>query len=131
MNSKIKLILAFITALIFLGLMWSALSIYKYLTPKRDAFFQSVEKSAQFYNEETLRDEALELLNECKKRAKEVYRISLKTFESLKEKENAIPIIIVVKYKELTLKDIDKNKHKLIIVNDRIELPGNLGTIYI
>lgn len=96
----------------------------------KEAINYNAEIMSVFYNEETLRDETLELLNECKKRAKEVYRISLKTFESLKEKENAIPIIIVVKYKELTLKDIDKNKHKLIIVNDRIELPGNLGTIY-
>ena len=93
MNSKIKLILAFITALIFLGLMWSALSIYKYLTPKRDAFFQSVEKSAQFYNEETLKsklDKALDnfytVANKDKtknKKDRESFKINNKYFENL------------------------------------------------
>lgn len=96
----------------------------------KEALFYNVEIVDVFYNEETLKEEATEVLNECIKRATNSYKISLKTFESLSEKENSVSIILVVKYKELKLSDIDPNKHKLIIVNDRIELPGNLGTIY-
>lgn len=96
----------------------------------KEALKYNNEIVSVFYNDDNLREDAMSVLLECKKRAHEVYKISLKTFETLREKDNSIPIIVVVKYKELTLKDIDINKHKLIIVNDRIELPGNLGTIY-
>lgn len=96
----------------------------------KEALKYNVEIISVFYNDDELRSDAKELLEELISKCNEVYKISLKTFNSIKEKENAIPIIIVVKYKELNLNDIDINKHKLIIVNDRIELPGNLGTIY-
>lgn len=96
----------------------------------KEALKYNVEIISVFYNDDELRSDAKELLEELISNCNDAYKISLKTFNSIKEKENAIPIIIVIKYKELTLGDIDRNKHKLIVVNDRIELPGNLGTIY-
>lgn len=96
----------------------------------KEALKYNVEIVSVFYNDDELRSDAKELLSELINKCNDVYRISLKTFNSIKEKENEAPIIIVVRYKELSLEDIDFNKHKLIIVNDRIELPGNLGTIY-
>ncbi len=83
-----------------------------------------------FFNENELREDAQILLKKCQKRCENNYKISLKTFESIREKDNSIPIILIVKYALLSLNKIDKNKHKLIIVNDGLELPGNLGTIY-
>lgn len=96
----------------------------------KEAINYNMEIVSVFFNDDNISDEARELLDECIRRSNEVYKISLKAFESIREKENEVPIIVVVKYKELTLSDIDVSKHKLVIVNDRIELPGNLGTIY-
>ncbi len=96
----------------------------------KEVLLHNIEIIKVFYNDEHLKDETQEVLNKCIQRSKEAYKISLKTFESLSEKENAVSIILIVKFIELNLCDIDPNKHKLIIVNDRIELPGNLGTIY-
>lgn len=96
----------------------------------KEAINYNMEIVSVFFNDDNISDEARELLDECIRRSHEVYKISLKAFESIREKENEVPIIVVVKYKELTLSDIDVSKHKLVIVNDRIELPGNLGTIY-
>lgn len=96
----------------------------------KEAINYNVEIVSVYFNDDNLRNEAQELLSECIKRSHESYKISLKTFESIRGKENEVPIIVVVKYKELTLNDIDVSKHKLVVVNDRVELPGNLGTIY-
>ena len=91
---------------------------------------ENVEIQSVFYSDENLSAEAQLLLEKCKKKAKNSYKISLKSFESIREKENSVPIILIVLFKELTLNEIDTTKHKLILVNDGIELPGNLGTIY-
>lgn len=96
----------------------------------KEALLHDIEIIKVFYNDEYLKDETLEVLKKCIQKSRESYKISIKTFESLCEKENAVPIILIVKYNELSLNDIDTQKHKLIIVNDRVELPGNLGTIY-
>ncbi len=80
--------------------------------------------------DEVFSDEALKIKEYCENKADEVFTVSKKVFENIKEKENSIGMIAVVEYKELNVEDIDINRHKLILINDGIELPGNLGTIY-
>ncbi len=80
--------------------------------------------------EENFSYEALNIKKHCENKALEVFTISKKVFENIKEKENSTGMIAVVEYKELSINDIDINKHKFILINDGIELPGNLGTIY-
>lgn len=96
----------------------------------KEAIINNMEIISVFYNDDNLKEEGSLLLKECKKNCNNLYKISMKTFESIREKENSVPIIAVIKFKEISLEDIDPSKHKVILVNDRIELPGNLGTIY-
>lgn len=74
--------------------------------------------------------EAEEIKEKYIQKAKETFNISLKTFENIKEKENEVPLLALVKYKELSILDINRNHYHYILVLDGIELPGNLGTIY-
>lgn len=90
----------------------------------------SIEILSVFYNDQNLSEEAEKVLKECIKRTNNIYEISMKTFESIREKENSVPIILIIRFKELSLEDINSNKYKTIIINNGIELPGNLGTIY-
>lgn len=96
----------------------------------KEALLNNVEIMSVFYNDENLKEEGRLLLENCKRACNNLYKISFKTFESIRTKENEVPIILIIKFKEYSLNDIDINKHKLVLVNDRIELPGNLGTIY-
>lgn len=96
----------------------------------KEAILNNAQVISVFYNDEDLKEDGKLLLENCKKVCNNLYKISNKTFESIRTKENEVPIILVIKFKEYSLNDIDANKHKLILVNDRIELPGNLGTIY-
>lgn len=96
----------------------------------KEVLINDIEIKSLVYCSEELSNEAETLLKECMSRTKNQYEISLKTFESIREKENSVPIILIVKFKEMSLEDIDYNKHKIILINDSLELPGNLGTIY-
>lgn len=96
----------------------------------KEVILNNVQVISVFYNDEDLKEDGKLLLENCKKVCNNLYKISNKTFESIRTKENEVPIILVIKFKEYSLNDIDTNKHKLILVNDRIELPGNIGTIY-
>lgn len=60
--------------------------------------------------------------------ANEAYTISLQTFNSIKQKDNSVGLIAIIKLKTLTLNDL--KDHNYLVVCDSLEIPGNLGTIY-
>ena len=66
------------------------------------------------------------ILKACNK-ANNVYEISKKMFEPFSSKENSIGFIAFVKPIVYNLNDL-KNKDFLIVL-DRLEIPGNIGTI--
>ena len=92
------------------------------------ALKHNIEISLLLYNNEIdYHKDTLDLLNNLKNKAKECYEISSKTFEALSLKENHVGIIALLKMPQY---NIDSFKDKdLIIVLDKIEIPGNLGTI--
>lgn len=90
----------------------------------------SMEIEKLFYCDSSHSREGEEVLNKCKKKSKSSFVISEKTFEKIREKDNSIPIIAVVKYKPLNFKDLVVSNYNFILVTDGIELPGNLGTMY-
>lgn len=73
------------------------------------------------------KNECLELIEYFKNNS-ECYIVSYKVMKTLMHKENCCGLIAVC---NLNLVDINKLKdNKFLIINDRIEIPGNLGTIY-
>lgn len=75
------------------------------------------------------KEETKELLEKCIEESNEKYSISSKLFLELVDKENAQGIIAIVSKNTLHLNEIDVSKYPFILVNDGIEIPGNLGTI--
>lgn len=63
----------------------------------------------------------------CKK-AKQSFTISKSTFDSIKQKENSAGLIAIIKINLLKLEDMKSLNY--LVVCDRLEIPGNLGTIY-
>jgi TrmH family RNA methyltransferase len=82
-----------------------------------------------FCNELIYKDETKELLDYLLNNSKETYEVSKKVFMDLVDKENAQGIVCLIYKPYLSINDIDKTKHQFILVNDGIELPGNLGTL--
>jgi len=74
------------------------------------------------------KDETKALLQSLISKANEVYEISDSTYQSLALKENHAGIIAAIKYPKYELQDLaDK---EFIFVLDKLEIPGNIGTIY-
>lgn len=82
-----------------------------------------------FCNELIYKEETKELLSYLLSNCKECYEVSKKVFLDLVDKENAQGIVCLIYKPNLSINDIDITKHKFILVNDGIELPGNLGTL--
>lgn len=108
---------------------------YKYSTISDDlqvleiALKFNLEIELLLYNyEEDYKDETKILLEKLKERALEYYEISSSSYELIKTKENHAGIIASIKTKEFNINDF-KNK-SFIVVLDRLEIPGNVGTIY-
>ena len=106
----------------------------KELTVVDDLFALSIviEKNLEikqffFSGEYSYREEAENIKNQLINSAKEVYSVSTKTMDSLLQKENAIKMIAVVKLPVTNYEEL--KKHNFLLVVDKIELPGNLGTI--
>ncbi len=83
---------------------------------------------ALYANDKKYSDFALDIINNLKTKANEIYEISSNSYESLRLKENHAGIITVLKMNEYKLDDF-KNK-KFLVVLDHLEIPGNIGTIY-
>ena len=80
-----------------------------------------------YSNEMIYIDETKELLNKLIEKANESYEISKASFEALETKENHAGIVAKIKMPEYSINDF-KNKN-FILVLDRLEIPGNVGTI--
>ena len=78
--------------------------------------------------EEEYKKETKELLDRLIEVADEAYEISNASYKSIQLKENHAGIIAAIKLKEYTLDEF-KNMN-FIMVLDRLEIPGNIGTIY-
>ena len=67
-----------------------------------------------------------ELLEKLTMQAQECYEISLSTYEGLQTKENHAGLLAAIKIPTYTKKDLKD----FVVVLDRLEIPGNIGTIY-
>ena len=72
--------------------------------------------------------DTLKLLEDLKAKALNCYEISNSSYDSISLKENHAGIVALIKLKDYTFEDF-KNKEFLIVL-DRLEIPGNIGTIY-
>lgn len=82
-----------------------------------------------FCNELIYKEETKTLLNKLISSSKEVYEVSKKVYMDLVDKDNAQGIVCLIYKPNLSVNEIDPNKHQFVLVNDGIELPGNLGTL--
>lgn len=73
--------------------------------------------------------EHIELLEILKSKNIKVYKTTNKLFENFIDTENTQGIIGVVKFNTNTLESNFKKENKFVLVLDRIQDPGNMGTI--
>jgi len=72
--------------------------------------------------------ETKDLIDRIIKAADEAYLINRQTFALLSQKDNSVGLIALIRLPLTSLDDMAKNN--FIVVCDRLENPGNLGTIY-
>ncbi|MCM1130654.1 MAG: hypothetical protein NC310_02905 [Roseburia sp.] len=72
------------------------------------------------------KEDTIKLIDSLKEQAKECYEISSSVYESLQTKENHAGILAAICIPKYTTKDLGD----FIVVLDRLEIPGNIGTIY-
>ncbi len=78
--------------------------------------------------EKEYHDDTKILLNKLIEKANEAYEISLSSYESLALKDNHAGIIAAINLNNYDFKDLENKNY--IFVLDRLEIPGNIGTIY-
>lgn len=81
-----------------------------------------------YCNELEYHDDTKELIERLIKKTKNSYIVSKQTYEYLRQKENTAGLICTVEFINHNLNDF-KDKD-FIVVCDRLEIPGNIGTIY-
>jgi TrmH family RNA methyltransferase len=82
-----------------------------------------------FYNpDEEYHEDTLDDIKYFKSIAKNTYIISSKLVESLKRKNNSAGLFAIISLENKTLDDL-KNIDYLVVA-DKLEIPGNIGTIY-
>ena len=106
----------------------------KYITATDDlqvleiAVKMKLEIMILLYSKEMIyQEETKKLLDDLIASASESYEISESAFKGLETKENHAGIVAKIKMKEYSLDDF-KNMY-FILVLDRLEIPGNVGTI--
>ena len=80
------------------------------------------------YSDELSEDDSDRVLSSIDEERYEIYEVSDKLFKEVSDTENPQGILAVVEFREYQLKDILK-ENNFIIVLDRVQDPGNLGTI--
>jgi TrmH family RNA methyltransferase len=89
----------------------------------------NLEIDLLLYDYETeYKEDTKDLLNKLINKANEVYEISHTSYSTLALKENHAGIIALIKLKEYQKEDF--KDFDFIMVLDRLEIPGNIGTIY-
>lgn len=86
-------------------------------------------KTVVFCDELLSKDLGKEVFEYYKSNSDEIYSVSSKVFLDLAEKGNAQGIIAVIEKEILTIDDLANKNYQFVIINDGIEIPGNLGTI--
>ncbi|MCR5786264.1 MAG: hypothetical protein K6G28_00995 [Acholeplasmatales bacterium] len=82
-----------------------------------------------FYNpDEEYHEDTLEDIKYFKSIAKNTYLISSKLVESLKRKNNSAGLFAIIDLGEKKLDDLKNIDY--LVVTDKLEIPGNIGTIY-
>ena len=81
-----------------------------------------------YSKENIFKEETINLLNNLINVAKESYEISESSYKALETKENHAGIVAAIEIPKYNLDDF-KNKD-FIVVLDKLEIPGNVGTIY-
>src|SRR3712207_6391580 len=82
-----------------------------------------------FVNERFYNDPSKSVLIASLKESTHVYILNDSLFRQVVTTENSQGILAVINKKKIDSRDFNKNKHKKIIVVDRIQDPGNMGTI--
>ena len=81
------------------------------------------------YSKENIyKDETLKLLDELINKSNESYEISDSSYKALETKENHAGIVAAIEIPKYDINDF-KNKDFIFIL-DKLEIPGNVGTIY-
>lgn len=88
------------------------------------AEIDSVFLSEKFINN----DENINVIEKLEKRTK-IFALSDELFKNISDTENSQGIIAMIKMSNLEMEDYNADKHKKIIILDRLRDPGNLGTI--
>ncbi len=83
-----------------------------------------------FCNDRIYSEDAKEIRDQYLQTSNESYEVSVKTYDTISEKDNSAGMIAVIKLDKLSLDNIDPNKYPFILVLDGLEIPGNVGTIY-
>ncbi|MBE6137009.1 MAG: RNA methyltransferase [Erysipelotrichaceae bacterium] len=78
--------------------------------------------------EDEFKEDTQCLLNSLISKSKNVYEISKSTYQSIATKENHAGIMAIIELPKYNLEDL-KSKEFLFVL-DRLEIPGNIGTIY-
>ncbi|WP_185593132.1 TrmH family RNA methyltransferase [Peptostreptococcus russellii] len=73
-------------------------------------------------------DENIDVIEKLEEVTK-IYALSDDLFKNISETENSQGIVAMINMKDLVIEDYDCNRHKKIIILDRLQDPGNLGTI--
>lgn len=79
-----------------------------------------------YVKEETYKEETKKIINYFLKNSKNIYTISEKTFETLKNKDNHIGFFGILKKDKKELKTLNDD---IVLVIDGLENAGNIGTI--
>lgn len=83
-----------------------------------------------FINEDfEKKEEHSEFLQTLKTKNIKIYKTTNKIFDELIDTENTQGILGVVEFKQRNIEESLKDEHKLVLILDRIQDPGNMGTI--
>ncbi len=82
-----------------------------------------------FVNEDFSKEETNKKILESLDRSNTCFILSNDLFDKISSTENTQGIIAVINMSKLSIDDFDREKHKKIIILDRVQDPGNLGTI--
>ena len=90
----------------------------------------NVDLDYVFINEDFERKkEHLDFINILNNKNVKIYKTTNKIFDELIDTENTQGILAVVGFKNRDIDNNIKNSHKFVLILDRIQDPGNMGTI--
>lgn len=94
------------------------------------ALDNNAEFSAVYYNEEIADSErSSELFQRISGQNISLYKVNSKIFKNMATTDNSQGILAVIKRKYYSLKDIMNKERFFLIILDRLQDPGNVGTI--